>query len=64
MGFLGLWILDFLRSGVEVLGTIGLSWATLLARRAVVVLEVLVVDSEGLIDLLAQSLVVAGAVIC
>jgi hypothetical protein len=63
VGFLGLRILDLLRGWVEVLGAVGLS-TTLLAGWAVVVLEVLVVDGEGLVDLLTESLVVGGAVSC
>jgi hypothetical protein len=64
VGFLGLRILDLLGGGVEVLGAVGLRRTTLLAGWAVVVLEVLVVDGEGLVDLLAESLVVGGAVKC
>lgn len=62
VGFLGLRILNLLRGRVEVLGAVGL--AALLARWTAVILEILVVDGEGLIDLLAESLIVTGAVEC
>lgn len=59
-GFLGFWVLRLLDAWVEVLA-VGLSWSTLLARWSVVVLEVLVVDVESLLNLLAQSVVIASA---
>lgn len=60
--FLGLWILRLLSAGVEVLGTVGLSRVAILALwSATVVLEVLVVDGESLLNLLAKSVIVAGA---
>lgn len=59
-GFLGFWVLRLLDAWVEVLA-VGLSWSTLLTRWSVVVLEVLIIHVESLLDLLAQSVVVASA---
>lgn len=58
---LGLGVLDLLHAWVEVLSAVGLGSTTLLALWSIVVLEVLIVDGESLLDLLAESVVVAGS---
>lgn len=56
---LGLSILGLLDAWVVVLGAVGLRGAIVLAR--VVVLEILVIDVEGLLNLLAKGILILGA---
>lgn len=62
VGLLGLGVLRLLDAGVGVLRAVGIRCrAALVATGTTVVLEVLIVDIECLLDLLAQGAVITGA---
>lgn len=54
-------VLDLFNGRIEVLGTVDLGIRTLGAG---LVLDVFLVDAHGLVDLVAERIVVAGAVKC